>query len=93
MYQLVLSRLRTSVRRTTDPSKASVFIIPFDIGVHSFIDHIDGHARVASPHGWRAVQYLNDVVKLKDSRWNLLGHDHFVLFSITSYQILGNIIT
>ena len=41
-----------------DPSKADVFIIPFDAGVHSYIDHKDGKPRLASPHGWRAISLL-----------------------------------
>ena len=46
-----MARLRTSTRRTRDPSKAVAFILPFDAGVHSYIDHEDGHPRLAAPHG------------------------------------------
>lgn len=46
-----------------DPSKASAFIIPFDAGVHSYIDHINGKPRLASPHGWRAIQLLKEAQK------------------------------
>jgi len=43
---------------TRDPSKASAFIIPFDAGVHSYIDHKTGKPRLASPHGWTAIALL-----------------------------------
>jgi hypothetical protein len=42
-----------------DPNKASAFIIPFDAGVHSYIDHENGKPRLASPHGWRAISLLD----------------------------------
>lgn len=34
-----------------DPTQASAFIIPYDGGVHSYIDHRNGFPRLASPHG------------------------------------------
>ena len=51
LYRNLMARLRTSTRRTRDPSKAVAFILPFDAGVHSYIDHEDGHPRLAAPHG------------------------------------------
>ena len=88
LFQLTMARLRVSEYRTLDPSKAIAFIIPFDIGAHSFIDHINGRARIAAPHGWRALRWLKE--KSKSSiYWKNNGHDHFIIFSITSYQIIG----
>lgn len=87
-YQLTMARLRASKYRTLDPSKATAFIIPFDLGAHSFIDHNNGRTRVASPHGWRALEHLKEASK-NPIFWKHRGHDHFVLFSITSYQIIG----
>jgi hypothetical protein len=37
-----MARLRASEHRTLNASLASAFIVPFDIGVHSFIDHRNG---------------------------------------------------
>lgn len=88
LYKCAMARLRSSERRTMDPSKATSFIIPFDLGAHSFIDHVNGKTRVASPHGWRAVEYLKEIMK-SDVYWKNRGHDHFVFFSVTSYQIIG----
>ena len=51
LYKNLIARLRASNRRTRDPSKAVAFIIPFDAGVHSYIDHEDGRPRLAAPHG------------------------------------------
>lgn len=67
LYKNALARLRASRYRTRDPKQASVFIIPFDAGVHSYIDHVNGKPRLASPHGWRAISllkhYSNNEVK------------------------------
>ncbi len=90
LYKLTMARLRVSEHRTTDPSKAVTFIVPFDMGVHSFIDHNNGKARVASPHGWRAIEFLKQsIAKSPEIFWKNGGHDHFVIYSITSYQISG----
>lgn len=86
-----MARLRTSKQRTRDPSKASAFIIPFDAGVHSYIDHEDGHPRLAAPHGRYVSRYLrqNCQGSTKKLWWKNNGHDHFLIFSITSYQMVG----
>lgn len=51
-------KLRRNVDIHSDPEKATVFIIPFDLGVHSYIDHLTGKPRLASPHGWAAGYFL-----------------------------------
>lgn len=91
MFQLTMARLRASPFRTLDPALATSFIIPFDLGVHSYIDHLNGRQRVASPHGWRVIEWLKEsIAKFGEGVvWKNRGHDHFVLFSITSYQIIG----
>ena len=38
-------------------------VIPFDLGVHSYIDHLDGRPRLASPHGWAASMFLVNACK------------------------------
>lgn len=58
LYKNVMARLKVSEYRTRDPKQASAFIIPFDLGVHSYIDHKDGHPRLASPFGWAAGYFL-----------------------------------
>ena len=49
LFKNVMARLYISEFLTRDPSKASSFIIPFDLGVHSYIDHQNGRPRLA-PH-------------------------------------------
>ena len=87
LFKNIMSRLVASKYRTRDPSKATAFIIPFDAGVHSYIDHQNGRRRLASPHGWTAIKYLKDITN--SSSWNHLGHDHFVLFSLTEFVMTG----
>jgi hypothetical protein len=91
IYKNIVSRLRVSDHRTLDPAKASAFIVPFDAGVHSYIDHLDGHPRLAAPHGRQAGQLLRDACngEQADIFWKYRGHDHFVIFSITAYQMVG----
>jgi xyloglucan galactosyltransferase MUR3 len=91
LYKNLMARLRTSDRRTRDPSKASAFIVPFDLGVHSYIDHRDGFPRLAAPHGRYAGRYLRQNCQgpTKNLWWKNNGHDHFLIFSITAYQMVG----
>jgi len=66
-----------SEHRTMDPKLATAFIVPFDPGTHSYIDHMTGKPRLASPHGWRAINLMNDISK-DPVMWHNQGHDHFV---------------
>ena len=60
MYKSIINRMRLSEHRTSDPAKASAFVIPYDIGVNSYIDHLNGQPRLAAPHGRMAFQLLWD---------------------------------
>jgi hypothetical protein len=76
LYKNLMGRLRTSTRRTRDPSKAVAFIIPFDAGVHSYIDHEDGHPRLAAPHGRYVGKYTHElyICRWKYLLLNLIHH-------------------
>ena len=89
LYKNVIARMKVSKHRTRDPTLATSFIIPFDLGVHSYIDHIGGYPRLASPHGWMCQQLLRAASKDKDVFWKHRGHDHFVFLGITAYQMVG----
>jgi hypothetical protein len=89
LYRNVMQRLRTSKYRTYDPKEALSFIVPHDMGVHSYIDHNNGFPRLASPHGWMAQHLLKQISKNTDIYWKHRGHDHFVFLSITAYQMVG----
>ena len=68
LYKNVMARLRLSKYRTRDPAKAMSFIIPFDLGVNSYIDHITGEPRLAAPQGRLARQLLRGVCNGPDSK-------------------------
>ena len=89
LYKNALQRLRTSKHRTRDPKEATSFIVPFDMGVHSYIDHSNGLPRLASPHGWQAQNLLRAHSKDTEGFWKNGGHDHFVFLSVTAYQMVG----
>jgi len=63
LFKNVMSRLRVSEHRTLDKNEATSFVIPFDPGTHSYIDHMTGRPRLASPHGWKAIQLLQQAQK------------------------------
>ena len=84
LYKLAMARLLVDEHRTMDPEKATSFIVPFDIGVHSFLDHRTGKVRVASPHGWRAIEFFKQTASQHVFNKNNF-HDHFILVS-SSYS-------
>ena len=91
LYRNLISRLRVSKYRTKNPSNATAFIIPFDLGVNSYIDHVTGQPRLAAPlgrsAGWLLKNHCNG--DQSDIFWKNRGHDHYILFSITAYQMVG----
>lgn len=89
LYKNIMARLKVSEHRTLKPEEATAFIVPFDLGVHSYIDHLTGVPRLASPHGWLAQQLLRTYSKDKALYWKYQGHNHFVFLSVTAYQMVG----
>jgi len=89
LYKNIISRMKVSKHRTLIPEEATAFIVPFDLGVHSYIDHLTGVPRLASPHGWMAQQLLRAHSKDKALYWKYQGHNHFVFLSVTAYQMVG----
>jgi hypothetical protein len=60
--------------------------------VHSYIDEKDGKKRIGSPYGWRVINYLKEMLNDPRQRaifWKHHGHDHFVIFGINIYQMIG----
>ena len=88
MYKNVMQRLVVSKYRTRDPAKASAFVIPFDAGVHSYIDHKNGKYRLGSPYGWSVINWLQESKKSVDL-WKYRGHDHYVFFGLTEFTMTG----
>lgn len=89
LYKNIIARMKVSRHRTLKPEEATQFIIPFDLGVHSYIDHLNGLPRLASPHGWMAQHLLRLARKDKELYWKYQGHNHFVFLGITAYQMVG----
>jgi len=90
-YRAIMNRLRLSELRTRDPAKASAFVVPYDIGVNSYIDCNNGRPRLAAPHGRIAFSLLADECKGRNHNrfWKNSGHDHFLINSITYGQMVG----
>lgn len=88
LFKNIMSRLYLSKYRTRDPNKAVAFIIPFDAGVHSYIDQNTGKRRLGSPHAWSVIRWLQESQK-NNLLWKNNGHDHFVLFSLTEFVMTG----
>ena len=59
--------------------------------MHSYIDHLTGEPRLAAPHGRLAGRLLREHCNGDDGSlfWKNQGHDHFLIFSITAYQMVG----
>ena len=91
LYKHLIARLRMSEFRTRNPAEATAFVIPFDLGVHSYIDHLNGFPRLAAPHGRSAGEHLRDRCNGKEADifWKYRGHDHYLIFSVTAYQMVG----
>lgn len=83
-----MSRLLVSKYRTRNQSLATSFIIPFDAGVHSYVDKLNGRYRLASPYGWSVIRWLQESTK-NPILWKNYGHDHFVIFSLTIFVQTG----
>lgn len=84
MYKVVMQRLLVSKFRTREAFLADVFIVPFDAGVHSYIDHKNGKRRLGSPHAWSLIRHLQE-----SPHWKNQGHDHFIFFSLTEFVMTG----
>lgn len=79
LFKMVYTRLLSSIYRTDDPEKASVFFLPFDGGVDSLISSYDGRLiKNRCPRSGIAKAFLQRQKYF--SRHN--GLDHFMLFSV-----------
>eukprot|EP01038_Epipyxis_sp_PR26KG_P013775 gene13775-18478_t len=88
LYKNIMQRLYYSINRTRDPYQACAYIVPFDLGVHSYVDHVDGRYRLPSPFGWNANELLRKSQRDKII-WKNFGHDHFIIMSLTAFHMVG----
>jgi hypothetical protein len=56
---------------------------------YNFADHKSGKVRLASPHGWEAIQLLKKEKRKNKHVWKNRGHDHFAFFSLIGFQYVG----
>lgn len=79
LFKIMFERALIDPRRTLDPSKASSFLIPFDIGMHTCFLEKNGRMRRSNcPLAPTVVE------RLQNSQWFTRnhGHDHLVIFAI-----------
>jgi len=84
LFRTFHARLRESPLRTLDPSKASLFFIPYDLGMDSSTRQSDGAlVRTNCPKKAEVVSLLGA------SPWfeRLRGADHFILHTINQMMV------
>jgi hypothetical protein len=84
LFITFLGRLRESSLRTTDPSKASLFFIPYDIGMDATTRTSDGAlAQTQCPRGSQAYDLLHNSTYFQRNK----GIDHFMLNTINQMML------
>lgn len=84
LFSTFLSRLRESKLRTRDPSKASLFFVPYDIGMDSTTRSSDGAlTQTRCPRVSEAYQLLQNSTYYQRN----LGADHFMLNTINQMML------
>ena len=85
LFSSLHNRFKRSSRRTRDPSKASLFIIPYDLGLDGYLNAKTCQNSRSCTSGM--VQKLHDKV-LKNNVWfdRYGGADHAVLWSLGQYH-------
>jgi hypothetical protein len=82
LYELIISRLRVHPLRVMDKESASLFIVPYDIGVVSQWDPHTGTYRLHQVNGCRAVDEVSALLSTAVAASPLQGHDHVVINSM-----------
>ena len=79
LFKLIYERALLDPRRTLDPSEATTFFIPFDIGMHICFLEANGRMRRSGcPLADDVQARLNQLPYFRHKG----GHDHLVIFSI-----------
>ena len=84
LFSTVLARLEENAHRTLDPEKASLFFIPYDVGMDATARRSDGvMVQTSCPRSSEATSLLqNSKYFLKHS-----GRDHFMINSINQMML------
>ena len=84
LFRTFLGRLRESALRTRDPSKASLFFVPYDAGMDATTRSSDGaFARTRCPRGPEASRLLSNSTYFQRNE----GRDHVMLHSINQMML------
>ena len=84
LFRTFLGRLRESALRTRDPAQASLFFVPYDVGMDATTRSTDGaFAHTRCPRGPEANRLLSNSTFFKRKE----GRDHVVLHSINQMML------
>jgi len=79
LYKIFYERALLDPQRTLDPSKASSFFIPFDLGMHTAFLEANGRMRRSNcPAAPTVIQRLNESIYFHRK----MGHDHTLVFAL-----------
>jgi len=84
LFSSLYNRMRRSSRRTLDPEKASLFIIPYDLGLDGYLDQNSCNTRRQCSHG--LVGKLEKILLSTPYFQRHGGGDHALLWSLGQYH-------
>lgn len=84
LFNSLFNRLKRSRRRTYDPEKASLFIIPYDLGLDGYMDKRTCKNRRSCTRG--LASKLETILKNSSYFQRYDGADHVVLWSLGQYH-------
>ena len=84
LFSSLFNRMKRSKRRTFDPEKASLFIIPYDLGLDGYLDSktCRNSRRCTKGHPEKVQEYVQRMPYF--DRYQ--GRDHAVLWSLGQYH-------
>lgn len=84
LFSSLYNRMKRSSRRTLDPEKASLFIIPYDLGLDGYLDARTCNNRRSCSNG--LVGKLTTILKKSKYFQRHEGADHALLWSLGQYH-------
>lgn len=84
LFSSLFNRLKRSKRRTLDPEKASLFIIPYDLGLDGYLDSRTCRNSRRCTAGM--PQRLQEIILQQPYFYRNMGADHAVLWSLGQYH-------
>jgi hypothetical protein len=84
LFSSLYNRMKRSSRRTFDPEKASLFIIPYDLGLDGYLDATTCRNRMQCSHG--LMGKLTAILSQSKYFQRHQGADHALLWSLGQYH-------